>query len=153
VAAVERHCLGAELGPGERPFLRRRLRHDAGLRAEVEAATDLAIPVSKWRGAEVEQATTYEYAEDGRLIRSVTVSSPEWTDDDRALVLALREEQANTCPMCGHPMDECRDPATARTWRVHEEICQAGRVAQAIADNRAEEHVRGLHIYTSRTGG
>jgi hypothetical protein len=85
----------------------------------------------------------------------VTVREPKWTEHDRALVLALLAEERETCSSCGHPMAECRDPATAGTWRVHEEICQASRVSQAVADNYAEEKRprRGLHLFTSRTGG
>lgn len=64
-------------------------------------------------------------------------------------------EERETCRSCGHPMSECRDPATAGTWRVHEEICQASVVSQATADNYAEDSRprRGLQLYTSRSGG
>lgn len=48
-------------------------------------------------------------------------------------------------------MSECRDPATAGRWTVHEEVCQATRVSQATADNYAEAKTptRGLRLYTS----
>jgi len=45
-------------------------------------------------------------------------------------------------------MDVCRDPSTAQTWTVHEEICQPGRVMQAVAEDRT--NARGLFIYAKR---
>lgn len=75
-----------------------------------------------------------------------------WSVDDRAAVLALREQEAETCTMCGHPMSECRDPKTEQTWSVVEEICQPSRIAQAVADNnaKAEKKVRGVVLKTVR---
>ena len=124
---------------------------DPVLRGDVEAATRLGIPYSRFRGEERSEATSYEYDDDGRLARSVTVREPEWTPDDRALVLALIEEEKQICSICGHPLSECRDPSTAGTWMAVTEICQPGRIAQATAEN--ERGTRGLSIYTRRTGG
>lgn len=42
------------------------------------------------------------------------------------------------CGGCGNPLDECRDPKTARTWQVIDETCQACLVGEAAAGNRAE---------------
>ena len=89
--------------------------------------------------------TTYEY-DDGVLVRSVT--EPEWSELDRGLVLALLAERAETCPMCGHLMSECRDPKTAGSWTVTEVICEASRVAQATAENSKS---RGAVFNTHRT--
>lgn len=92
----------------------------------------------------------FQYSRKGRLIRSVTVSDPDWSDLDRGLALALREEQAETCPSCGHPMSVCRDPRTAGGWQVIEEICQPSRVAQAASENAHEAKRRGVVIMTKR---
>lgn len=81
----------------------------------------------------------------------MTVLEPEWLDEDRGLVLALLEERAQTCPSCGHPVSQCRDPATAGTWQVVEEICQPSRIAQAVAENAAESKRRGVVFSTRRT--
>lgn len=95
--------------------------------------------------------TTYEYFK-RQLVRSVTTTEPEWTDADRGLVLALLEERRDACPMCGHPMSECRDPHTAGTWQVSEEICQPSRVAQAAQENANEKkRRRGVVMKTRRT--
>jgi hypothetical protein len=64
-------------------------------------------------------------------------------------LLALIEEERQTCPMCGHPMSECRDPRTAGSWQVISEVCQPGRVAQAMAESTTG---RGVFISTMRTG-
>jgi hypothetical protein len=92
----------------------------------------------------------FQYSRKGRLIRSVAVSDPDWSDLDRGLVLALLEERAETCSMCGHPMSVCRDPRTAGTWQVVEEICQPSRVAQAASENAHERKARGVVISTRR---
>jgi hypothetical protein len=67
-------------------------------------------------------------------------------------VLALLAEERETCPGCGNPMDECRDRATAGTWQVDVETCQACLVAEAMSDNLNEsgKRPRGVHIYTRR---
>jgi hypothetical protein len=68
----------------------------------------------------------------------VTEREPLWTDEDRAWLQAYLAELDEVCPGCGNPLDECRDPRTARTWRVITDTCQACLVAEAEADNRAE---------------
>lgn len=65
-------------------------------------------------------------------------------------MLALLAERAEKCPQCGHPMSVCRDPRTAGTWRVIEEICQPSRVAQAVAENAAAAKRRGVVFKTAR---
>jgi len=72
------------------------------------------------------------------MVRSVTTREPEWTDKDRAWLLAYLAEQDETCKGCGNPLDECRDPKTAGRWRVVHQTCEACRVAEADADNQAE---------------
>lgn len=80
----------------------------------------------------------------------MTVREPQWTDDDRTAVLALLAEQRETCPGCGNPMAECRDPKTSGKWIVETETCQACVVAEATSDNLNEDgkRPRGVSIYT-----
>lgn len=54
------------------------------------------------------------------------------------------------CGGCGNPLDECRDPATAKTWRIVEEQCEACRIGEAHADNLAE--VAGQHKGAKQRG-
>jgi hypothetical protein len=86
------------------------------------------------------------------MVRSVTEQpEPDWSDDDRAMALALLAERAAVCPLCGNPKDVCRDPSTAGTWQVHDQICEPGRVLQKVAEGRQGE--RGLLLYATRSGG
>lgn len=96
--------------------------------------------------------TSFEYDAEGRLLRAVAESEPEWTDDDRTWLLAARAEQAESCPGCGHPMDESRDPATERTWRIVRAQCNACLVLDAERHNLAEAKrpVNGLYLGTVR---
>jgi hypothetical protein len=108
------------------------------------------VPYSRFCGEPASTETRFEYSRKGRLIRSVAVSEPDWSDLDRGLVLALLEERAETCSMCGHPMSECRDPRTAQKWLVDEQICQPSRIAQAASENAQERKARGVVIMTRR---
>lgn len=84
----------------------------------------------------------------------VTVADPEWTETDRALVLAWLAEQKATCSNCGHPVSVCRDPSTAGRWEVVESQCEPGRVLAAHAENVAEANRRGVLLGTKlRNGG
>jgi hypothetical protein len=74
----------------------------------------------------------------------------EWDETDRGLLLALLAEQAETCSMCGHQTSQCRDPKTAGSWQVVQEVCQPSRVAQAVAENLAETKTRGVQLSTRR---
>lgn len=47
--------------------------------------------------------TSYEYDDQGRVLRTVTASP--WTAEDRALLLAYEIHLASLCPKCGHPKD------------------------------------------------
>jgi hypothetical protein len=107
---------------------------------------------SRFRGAPVVTETVYEY-ERGVLVRAVATAEAEWTDTDRGLVLALLAERADTCPSCGHPMSQCRDASTAGSWTVVQEVCQPGRIAQAVSEDLASSKRRGVMLATRRTGG
>lgn len=84
----------------------------------------------------------------------MTRREPEWTDEDRGLVLAWLAERDETCPGCRQPLDECRDPKTAGTWTPVEETCQACLVQEAATDNANEgTRRRGLYLGVTRTEG
>lgn len=52
--------------------------------------------------------TTYEYDDAGRLLRSWAQS--EWTEEDRALMLARDTYRSSLCPGCGQPKDHAWHP-------------------------------------------
>jgi hypothetical protein len=130
--------VGPELGKGHGPFLRRRIRSDPAVRAELKAALKAGTPRSHYLGREPREWTTYEYDDRDRLIRSVTQREPLWTGEDRAWFEAYLAEVDEVCGGCGNPLDECRDPKTAGKWQIVESQCEACRIAEADADNRAE---------------
>lgn len=44
-------------------------------------------------------------------MRAITTEiEPEWSDDDRAMALALHDEVAERCSGCGQPLSETTDP-------------------------------------------
>ena len=54
-----------------------------------------------------QQVTVHEYDPDtGQLARTVTTSEPEWTEQDRAEILALALYRSWLCPKCGGLLDE-----------------------------------------------
>ena len=99
--------------------------------------------------------TTYEYDEAGRVVAAATEREPLWTDDDRAWLLALLAEQRETCAGCGHPLDECRDPAGEKTWRLVVDTCHACMTLDMDRHNQAEKKrpPMGRYTATRRWGG
>lgn len=59
-----------------------------------------------------------------------------FTDEDTAYVIALAEEERDTCPACGMPKAVCRDPAYQLAFVEHQEQCHA---SHALARFRASE--------------
>lgn len=111
------------------------------------------MPYSIFRGAPKVSETEHEYNKRGRLVRTVTTAEPEWSDLDRGLVLALLAEQRDICSSCGHPMSMCRDPNTAASWQVLEEVCWPSLASQVAIDNAHESKSkrRGVVVMTRRT--
>ena len=56
------------------------------------------------------EETRHFYNRRGRLVRSVTVREPEWTEQDRAEILALGLYRSRLCPLHGGPIEECTSP-------------------------------------------
>jgi hypothetical protein len=83
----------------------------------------------------------------------VTVRESEWSDEDRGYLLALTAEEADKCPGCGQPLDECRDKVTARTWEVVQETCWACMPLQAVMQDAAKvkDPPRGRYYGVRRT--
>ncbi|MFG3639080.1 hypothetical protein ACGF3C_02250 [Micromonospora sp. NPDC047762] len=89
------------------PFLIRRLVDEPELLHRIETAERLGIAPRRYAGWEPTETTTHEYGEGGRLVRSVTVREPEWSDADRAWMAALAGYRNRPCACgCGHPAEE-----------------------------------------------
>lgn len=61
---------------------------------------------------------------------------PLFTAEDTAWALALAEEEADTCPVCGYPKAWCRDPANQFAFEPHEEECF---VSKRLAQHQSSE--------------
>jgi hypothetical protein len=111
--------------------------------------------VSRLLGREPARSTVFERDGEGRLARAVTAHEPLWTDEDRGELLALLEEEADTCPGCGHPNSECRDRSSVGQWRLVSKTCWACLVLEADSEGRAEskQRQRGLYVGTIRSPG
>lgn len=76
-------------------------------------------------------ATAYEYDEDGLLVRSV--ADAEWTEQDRAWMLALHLYRSRRCPCgCGLDVRDTTAPEGTHRWKVRKVRCLA-RDALALA--------------------
>lgn len=110
------------------------------------------MPLSVWLGEPTREVVDH-YTPDGTLTgRSVITRPSPWSDEDRAWLLAWRAEQRESCPGCGNPIEECRDPKTAGSWTPVVTTCQACLVAQAEMDNQNEgPRRRGVYVGVRRS--
>lgn len=72
------------------------------------------MSLRRFCGWEPAQVTIPEHDADGRLIRSVTRTEPEWDDGQRLWMLALNQFEAGLCRKCGNDLHESTD--VAFTW-------------------------------------
>lgn len=81
------------------------------------------------------------YDADGRLVR--TVEAPEWTDEDRRLLLAYQRYLDEHCPGCGHPKATAWHPDNDGFFEAdHQVICHACTAIKAAStpDAAGEKH-------------
>lgn len=105
------------------------------------------MSLKRFHGWEPTRTTTYEYDDDGRLLRSMETVEPEWDEDERAWVTALRLYRDSLCPSCGGPVEECHAPITFDELRrgrfiVEHSVCARTRElrkAMKEAQETAEE--------------
>jgi hypothetical protein len=68
--------------------------------------------------------TFYEHDEQGRVVRSW--QQPEWTAEDRALMLGRQTYEKSLCGRCGHPKERAWHPDNEGWFEVTEVIeCHA----------------------------
>lgn len=115
------------------PFLIRRLTDEPATLARIETAERLRIPPRRLDGWEPTETTEYEYDDGGRLVRSVTVREPEWSEQDRAWMAALAAYRTTRCPNCGGDLGECTaHESDGRTFVVPDPVRCRARTALAI---------------------
>lgn len=79
--------------------------------------------------------TTYLYDDPEHPERITgTVDNPEWTEEDRALLLALVAYEATLCPGCGQPQHLAWHAHTQEEWDAGALVCHA-----CTAKNGGEE--------------
>lgn len=82
--------------------------------------------------------TTYEYDGSGRLIRSLTVAEPEFSDWDRAVLMADRLEESRPRGRHGLPMEVATDPNNQYSFSVGVPTMDFAQLAL----NRAQDRYR-----------
>lgn len=78
----------------------------------------MGISVRRFYGWEPGEVTTFEWDDDGRLIRAVTVRESEFSDWDRALLLADHREAHTVRGRHGVPMVDALDTANQFAFEV-----------------------------------
>lgn len=100
----------------------------------------LGISPRRFDGWEPRRYTTVAYDAEGRLSATVTTVEPEWDDEDRALLYALEDYEADLCPGCGHPMSESlhREGVPDPQYQAAYAVC-LGCVAKERAQKAADD--------------
>jgi hypothetical protein len=108
---------------------------DPTLRAYLKAARAWGVSPSIFMGAK--HVTTHEYNSHGQMVKSVT--TPEWTAEDRDLAMQLSLYEAQLCPE-GHYIPESAAADAEEDFEsVVEGLCHAC-VAEHQAAKRWEDH-------------
>jgi hypothetical protein len=76
------------------------------------------VSVRRLLGWEPAEVTTYEYDDDGRVVRAVTVREPEYSDLDRKWLLRSREVENEPRGPHGVPISLATDPANRGKFSV-----------------------------------
>jgi len=92
------------------------------------------VSLSRFYGEEPDTTTTYEYDDDGRLISSVSVRDPEWSDQDRGIAAALFDIEAARCPGCGGDLTETTVETPGRGWDVEHKKCFRCEALHGVKD-------------------
>ncbi|MEU4367557.1 hypothetical protein [Micromonospora chersina] len=98
--------------------------------------------------------TRYHYDRRNRLIRSITHRESEWTEQDRAEVLALRAYRAERCPCgCGQKYVDTTSPEeTGPHFVVERKVCRARlALVEAQEANKRDDAVGRARLWTVRT--
>ena len=108
------------------------LANDPTLRTIVKVAQTWGTSPSRLMGAR--RIVTYEYDISGRLLAAI--ETPEWTEEDRELIFALEDYEAQCCPE-GHYLPETAKPEHEEAYRAEKPIVCHYCKAQAIISEAA----------------
>jgi hypothetical protein len=120
------------------------LANDSTLRAVVKAALRGGTSPSRFMGAR--RIVTYEYDSlSGRLLAAI--ESPEWTEQDRELIFALEEYEAQCCPE-GHYLPETTKVEHQDAYRAEPPIlCHYCKAQHLIAETAPKQHSDTAGLY------
>lgn len=93
--------------------------------------------------------TYYEHDDQGRMIRSSQRS--EWTDEDRALMVAYQLYLDSLCPGCGQPRAKAHHSDNDGWYRIAEAVvCHACTVARKHGQDGEVDPVEYLTVVDDR---
>lgn len=89
----------------------------------MEAAIRLGVSPSIFLGRSKASTTTYTHRDDGSVLSERTIWDPEYTEQDRAWVIAWLTIEKDSCNSCGQPRSMMTKENTkafdAKTWSCH----------------------------------
>lgn len=139
VQRIVRRLVHAQPVAGQHPKIRDRIRDSGELRAEIEAARAWGISRRRFLGWEPRRITRYEHDDEGRIVRSITETEPEWDDNERAWAIALLEVEADTCKGCGQPLSETLQPEAYQGYEASDgAACQGCKAVRRKQDAYAK---------------
>ena len=117
------------------------VKKDLELQKLLQASRTWGVSPRRFLGTwEPALVTVYERDQAGRVIRTTQrYETPEWTDLDRAYVLALDLYEAGLCDGCGHPLEETTRAENSEAYVAKAPVRCHRCTAQVHA---AEEHER-----------
>lgn len=90
-------------------------------------------------GWEPGESTTFEYDDEGRMVRAITVREPEYSHLDRSWMLESRRRDAEPRGRHGWLMSEATDPANRAKFFVPPPTVDFAEVAHAKAKEDAQK--------------
>jgi hypothetical protein len=130
-----------------------RVASDPLLRQAIEAARSWGVSPSRLLGAEVR--TRLEYGVGDKV--AATVTSSEWTAEDRELVFAFLAWEAALCPGCRHPLAETMAAENEERYRGKLEgrchRCTALEIEQARHEKKDHPSALLLSVTLAEPGG
>jgi len=99
------------------------------------------VSPSVFAGRVLSTVTEHEY-DGGRLVRSTATREAAWTDNDRALALALDLHEAGLCQGCGQPKHRAWHPDHLGWIDVNADLTCEG--CRALAEWQKGDHEPGV---------
>lgn len=126
------------------------LATDPTLRRALQVARAWGVAPGRFLGRESVRRTVYERAPDGRILAAVEYVEG-WSENDRALALALADYEADCCTGCGHPLADTTRPEAEDEYLPGDAIrCHFCTAAYQLAAIHAQAPHRDALRFTVR---